>query len=608
MSAVLGYDPSFAANLADLPAVIPGLPENLQVVPADPDRWTEWSAAVYAYRKMRRRECERDIRQQEIEYERCRRDPAYWITVWGVIFEPRKVGDRPPEWKPFILFHSQVHMVRWIEHVIASDENGRGDGVCEKSRDMGATNIFCAFAVHHFLFEPVFVCGFISRNYDLVYKKNASDTLFYKLQALLGAEDGVPTDLRLPYWMQPDGFVKELHTGPGAIRNPQRGKTCFLVGETTTKLAGVGGRSTMRINDEAARFDAFDEAWSNQQATTDHRFALSSADLKSPAFYDMARLGEECLISPDRDGPSFLKLTWDMHPFHTLEWFDRQRARAASDGTLAKFAREYEIDYFAGQGDHVYPRFAQMSVTDAPYDPHGGPLYCWVDPGIRDPTALIYVQMDVTTGLLNVIDSFEGFGGEDVTFLASVMTGTYLSGDFQYDYDIYPGIHELMAFTGSFRQPITYVGDPSGNQRGAGGEETETWYRRLTLAARKISSRTIFVQSITADDARAFTTRISATNALLPRFRFHNNPGAAHVLYCLQSSRYPSAENRRELREPIKPIHDKFSHMRSAFEYGCVWVERVEQRQAKPKREGPARVSLAGNLVSGRQRNLFNRR
>src|SRR5690606_31416849 len=133
--------------------IIPGLPEHLRVVPNDGPRWRLWAQAVRAHRELRRRECSRDMRQQRIEYERCRRDPAYWIVMWGVVFEPRKVEDTPPEWKPFILYPIQIQMIRWIQHVMEQDEKGRGDGIVEKSRDMGATNIFCAYAVHQFLFQ-----------------------------------------------------------------------------------------------------------------------------------------------------------------------------------------------------------------------------------------------------------------------------------------------------------------------------------------------------------------------------------------------------------------------------------------------------------------------
>lgn len=588
-------------------AVIPGLPENLRVVPDDGEDWRRWSAAVSAYRQKRRRECARDMRQQALEYERCRRDPAYFITMWGVIFEPRKVETDPPQWKPFILFPIQTRMVRWIQQVMATDELGRGDGIVEKSRDMGATNIFCAFAVHQFLFQDVFICGFISRNYDLVYKKNGSDTIFYKIQCLLGIEDAVPTDLRLPTFLRPRGFDPDIHLAPGAIRNPEPGKTCFLVGETTTKLAGVGGRSTMRISDEAARFDAFEDAWANQQATTDHRFALSSADLRSKSFYNMARLGEECLLQDEKPGPSLLRLDWWLHPFHTPEWFRNQKNRAMSDGDPHKFAREYEIDYFAGQGEDVYPRFRQVVTQDAPYDPHGGPVYCFVDPGTRDPASLIYVQKDRQHNMWNVVDHFEGDGGEDVSFYASVMTGVYLSGDNQYDYNTYPGIHQFMEFTANIRQPITYIGDPAGTQRGGAGDEASTWFRQLTIAAKRISTKTIYVQSITSQDARAYTTRIQAVNKLLPRFRFNRNSGGARVLFCLQNSRYQSPNRRVEIREPLKPLHNDMSHTRSAFEFGCVWLDRMDQATFIG-RASPVRRSLSGNLVSGKQKNLFERR
>lgn len=587
-------------------AVINGLPENLRVVPNDAERWRAWAKAVEAYRVKRRRECDRDTRQRGIEYERCRRDPAYFIAVWGVIFEPREVEGEPPQWKPFILFPIQVQMIRWIEMVNNTSENGRGDGIVEKSRDMGATNIFCAYAVHQFIFKDVFICGFISKRFDDVDKKSSSDTIFYKLRAMLGLEDAVPPNLRLPKWIQPEGMEPHLHTDRGAIKNPEPGKTCFLIGETTTKLAGVGGRSTMRVNDEAARFDAFEDAWANQQATTDHRFALSSADLKSRSFYNMARLGEECVISPEKPGPSYLRLNWWLHPFHTNTWYQNQKARAMSDGDPHKFAREYEIDYFAGAGERVYPRFQMVNPQPVPYDPHGGPMYCFLDNGIRDPAALIYVQADPVAGMWNVVDSFEGMGGEDVMFYASVMTGVYLSGEYQYDYDSYPGIHQFMEFTGSIAQPITYIGDPAGTQRGAAGDEKSTWYQQLTLAARKISAKSIFVQTITADNARAMTTRIGAVNELLPRFRFNNNPGGARVLFALQNSIYPSAKGRRELREPMIPVHDEYSHPRTAFEYGCVWLTRMEQSRSNGK-ASPQRRSLAGNIVSGRQRNLFHK-
>ena len=606
---IRSYDPTvqtIKANSAffQIEATIPGLPEQLRVVPIDPNKWRMWNMSVRAYREKRRRECARDLRQQAIEYEKCRRDPCYFTIMFGVIFEARSVEGTPPSWKPFILFHFQVQMIRSLEHMMTLTERGRGDMIWEKSRDMGATNVICAFAVHHFIFEKVFICGFISRNFDAVYKRNSSDTIFYKITAFLGIEDAVPAELRLPKFLQPRGFDPEIHISAASIKNPEPGKTCFLLGETTTKLTGVSGRSTLRVNDEAARFDAFHDAWANQQATTDHRLALSSADTRSPAFYNLARLGEQCLLDPHKAGPMFMRLEWRLHPFHTQTWYENQRDRAMADGDPYKFAREYDIDYFAGQGDPVYPRYLNVKTTVCPYEPEGGTLYCFIDPGIRDAASIIFVQKDSKyPNVYNVIDSFEGLGGEDAGFYASVLTGVYLSGMNQYDYNRYNGIHQFMEFTSNIRQAIIYVGDPAGNQRGAGGEESETWFKKLNEKAMEFSGRSIIVHTVThiktpgieTGGVRSFTHRINCVNELLPQFQFDSR-GGDRTLKCLQQAKYPRP-TRTESVEPMKPIHDKNSHIRTAFEWGCVWLAAqkiVENRGVVVA----VRQSMSGNRVN----------
>lgn len=592
-------------------AVIEGLPDNLRVVPHDPIKWRLWSEAVKAYRERRRRECERDVRQQQLELVKCKRDTAYWCVIWGVIFEPRSTDGKPPRWSPFILFAYQVHMIRWIEGVLASEENGRGDGIVEKSRDMGATYIFAAVATKHFLFDEVFVCGFMSKKLDDVDRSGNPGTIFYKIRALLGIEDAVPLTLRLPRFMQPPGFEKEVHAkeGRATIKNPTPGKTCYIVGETTTKLSGVSDRSTMRVVDEAARFDAFSSSWANQQATTDHRFALSTADLNfGPAFKNLADRARECDLSPELEGPSFLRLDWWIHPFHTDEWFRKQKARAMAEGDPHKFAREYEIDYYAERGAEVYPRFKEVQTEYAPYDPFGGQVYCLIDPGIRDPAGIIWVQFDPATSLYNIIESFEGKSGDDVEFYASILTGIPLSGLHQYDYSEYERAAEVMEFTASIRQPIIYIGDPAGNQRGAGGAEEHTWYKQLAMASRKISMKTISVKSITAGDARTYAKRKAAVNELLPRLRFNSNPGGARVLHCLRQYRYKKAARGYEQNEPTKPEHGPESHICTALEYGCIYFSMMQNPLGIEGRVKPTRRSLAGNLVSGRQKELFEPR
>lgn len=598
-------------------AKIRGLPPNLEIVPNDPAQWRVWKDAIMAYRQARRKACAADVAQQNVERELCRRDTAYFLCIWGVIFEPRSVENAPPSWKPFILFPFQVQMVRWIEHILTLNpdaSNGRGDGVIEKSRDMGATNIFCGVFVKHFIFDDVFVAGFISKKFDDVDKPHTMGTIFYRLRALLGAEDAVPASLRLPRFLQPKGFDYDAHIATGAIVNPEPGKSCLLEGETTTKLSGVSNRSTARLNDEAARFDNFGGAWANQQATSDHRFALSSADTThGPAFRNMAELGRECLMSPEKPGPSLLRLEYDLHPFHTPEWYQGQLARAQSNEDPNEFFREYNIDYDAERGAEVYPRFKSVSTEHVPYDPYGGRVLCLIDPGIRDPGAVVWLQQDLTRGGFNVVESFQGLGGEDVGFYASILTGTYFSGEHQYNYNEYPRIDDIMEFSANIGQVVTYIGDPAGNQRGAGGKDTSTWYKQLSMSARELCGATIFVNTITANNARSYETRKQAVNWLIPMLRFHQGQGGAWALTCMKNYRYKSPSLRgQEVFEPAKPMHDKHSHTATAIEYGAVWIKREFDAQLNRKRQGaekrkPTRVSLSGNVVSGRQKTMFDR-
>lgn len=591
------------------PAYIDGLPENLRQVPNDPDVWRKWRDAVMKYRIKVRRDCQNNIPNQRAEWIKCKRDTAYFITVWGVIFEPRTADGDPPAWKPFILFPFQVQMVRWVEEVLQTQDKGRGDGIVEKSRDMGATNMMCAIAVKHFLFDKVFVCGFLSKKFEDVDKKIGTGTIFYKLRSLLGAEDAVPADLRLPRWLQPLGFNADIHITTGGIVNPEKGKTCFLVGETTTQLSGVSDRNTMRVVDEAARFDEFESSWANQQATTDHRFAVSSADSSHGlAFKNMADLGRECLINPEKDGPSLLRLEWNLHPFHTPEWFEYQRSRARSNGDPNEFAREYEIDYNANRGAKVYPRAMDIAAQPLEYLPYGGQVYGLIDPWARDPGAIVLCQQEVETGYYNIIDSFEGMPNDDVRLYASMVTGTYVSG---YDYDQYTNAHEFIRLMQSVVHQIVWIGDPAGNQNHVGNDKV-TWYQELQRAAIELSGKSIYVNTLTAGDARSYEVRKQAINAVMNRMRFNTSQGGIRALQCLREAQYskPRLSGRRESLEPAKPLHDQYSHVRTALEYGAVWWHRMVNPQRAnmgQNQRTPVRVSLSGNVVSGRQREMFEK-
>lgn len=569
-------------------ARIPALPEHLQVVPDDGAAWTDWKYQVKAYRLLTRRQCagsdRQHLDQRRAEMTYCAQDPAYWLTMYGVMFEPRGIADNRPGWYPWIPFASQVRIIRFIEHVMEQEEGGQGDGIIEKSREMGVSWVFCGYIAHQFLFADVFVAGVVSRNADAVDKTGASDTLFYKIKSLLGLLPQVPAPLQLPVWMRPKGMTDD-HVTLRNITHPTR--SCIIQGETTTTMTGVGGRATLRFNDEAARFDDFGEAWANQAAVTRHRFAVSSADTKSPAFQALASLGRDVIAGAAPNGPSSMRLDWDLHPYHTDEWFRNERNRFAHDPHF--FEREYLINYHAGEGEHVYSRFLQTGLVKAPYDPYLGQLYVTIDPGVRDPTAIVWIQEDTTSRRYRIIDGFEGMGGEESDFYASVLVGVPISGVGGYDYGKYGRVLDLMEWTASIGRPVIYFGDPAGASRGAGGRKT--YYDELREKTHELTQgrNIVHVRSVTKHteegkkDARSHLVRKNALSKLAPRLDFNATPGASAVLTALKESRYPERkEGRAYVSETLEPQHDRNSHYRTALEYFAVNIEVAEAVKSNP--------------------------
>jgi hypothetical protein len=576
--------------------VIDGLPAHLRNVPTEPDEWLTWSKQVTAYREAVRRRCADNKKEQQAELELCRRDPCYWMVMYGVVFEPRHLFGQPPRWMRAVLYPFQVQVVRWIQYVMEQDEAGRGDGVLEKSRDMTVSWTFCLYMAHQWLFADVFVAGVVSRNVNLVDSTGASDTLFYKIRANLALENQVPPDMKLPPWMVPAGLTEE-NAVQKTIFHPS--KTCIIMGETSTALAGVGGRATMRLNDEAARFMNFDQAWANQNGTTEHRFAVSSADMVSPGFRELAEHGKKGVENPYLDAPSYLRLNWWHHPFHTDEWYANQRARNITQPHW--FAREYDIDYYAGAGDNVYPRFMPIQTGDYPFDPTmPGRLFCSIDPGVADPCAMVWIQEDKATGRYRVIKGYETPKSPDPEFVASILVGIPISGYGSYDYSD-PDLQSLMEWTKNLRKPVIYYGDPAGNARGGDGKRT--FYEALADVSKELTNglNKIAVGTVTADSARTFAVRKRQLSELSPYMDFDHDRGARAFLEALKESRYPERDpNRAYSKEVLEPQHDRWSHRRTALEFWAVNMTAIRRTDTgrRSGRRQARRISMSGRILA----------
>ena len=205
-----------------------------------------------------------------------------------------------------------------------------------------------------------------------------------------------------------------------------------------------------------------------------------------------------------------------------------------------------------------------------------------------------------------MVDGFEGVGGEDTGFIASVLTGVYVSGHGGYKYHQYPDIGPLMEWTGNLQVPVVYVGDPYGNHRGGDGKKS--FYEglrddseRLTGGANVIyvkAPTSIEVPGITTKDTRNHLRRKVALNKIINKLDFNDTKGAASVLTALKESKYPARkEGRTYSSEILEPAHDKYSHRRTAMEFFAVNVEAGQGSGGMQRSVKPIRRSMSGRTI-----------
>ena len=96
-----------------------------------------------------------------------RTDPAAFINHWCVTYDPRNAGSEVPTSLPLVMFDKQDELVGFLYACL----KGEANGLIEKSRDMGATWVCCAFTVWLWIFWEGAAIGWGSRDQSLVDEK-----------------------------------------------------------------------------------------------------------------------------------------------------------------------------------------------------------------------------------------------------------------------------------------------------------------------------------------------------------------------------------------------------------------------------------------------------
>lgn len=211
--------------------------------------------------------CAAGINDKDIDrrIEATTRGFIFWINAFGWTLLQNRVledGRQVPITAgggvdvPWILWPVQDEIVY---EVVTAIERGT-DIAVDKSREMGLTWILVAIILYYWLFRPGTNFIVMSRVQELVDAAGDPASSFWKLDYMLDA---------LPHWMCPS--FKRVY-----MRLINHDANTTIVGKSTTKHQGRGGRVTAVLLDEAATMDNLKDIWVSMGKTTTCRIANST--------------------------------------------------------------------------------------------------------------------------------------------------------------------------------------------------------------------------------------------------------------------------------------------------------------------------------------------
>lgn len=288
-----------------------------------------------------------DLAVGAFEYYRTR--PVEFINHWTDTYDPRLAGGEQATRMPFVLFQRQAELVEFLLACLQGEEAG----LVEKSRDMGATWVCCAFSVWLWLFWDGAAVGWGSRKQELVDKLGDPDSIFEKIRMLI---QGLPPEFL------PAGWNPKVHLSFMRIINPANGST--ITGEAGDNI-GRGGRKLVYFKDESAWYERPEAIEAALSDNTRVPIDLSSVHGLGNVFYRKRDAGALWTgeIVPNRT--QVFIMDWRDHPAKDQAWYDARRARDEANGLLHLFAQEVDRDYAASAEGRLIERAWVQAAVDA---------------------------------------------------------------------------------------------------------------------------------------------------------------------------------------------------------------------------------------------------
>jgi hypothetical protein len=278
-------------------------------------------------------------------------NPAEFISHWCDTYDPRNATGAAMVRPPFVLFQRQTEFVEFLQACIAAEEGG----LVEKSRDMGATWLCCAYSVWLWRFVPGASIGWGSRKAELVDRLGDADTIFEKMRMILR---------ELPPEFLPVGFDPGSHAAHMRIFNPENGSS--ITGEGGDNI-GRGGRKLVYFKDESAHYEHAEMIEASLSGNTRVQIDLSSVHGLGTIFHRKREAGVDWVPGhPAVKGrTNVFVMDWRDHPLKTQEWYDQEKSHKEQEGLLHIFAQEVDRNYAASVEGVIIPAEWVSAAIDA---------------------------------------------------------------------------------------------------------------------------------------------------------------------------------------------------------------------------------------------------
>ena len=449
---------------------------------------------------------------------KCKEDPCFFFNYLLWTYNPRLDESH----LPFILYPYQT---KFVKDVVQSIEN-ETDVWIEKSRDMGFSWLILGILLRWFLFKW-WASLLWSYKDTYVDDKGNMDSLFEKLRYMLD---------RLPKWMKPN----DLQTNYENISSKELG--CSMDWDVGQNF-WVWGRRKVVFMDEFSKWKYTDkDAYRKSRDITNCRIFWGTPEWVDNVYgkvmtnhKDYAHL----LINK-------IRLLRNQHPLKTNARYELQKV----ERTSIDLAKEVDISYETSVTWAVYPLFHQMiKIEDVPYRANL-PVYTGWDFGL-DMLAVVMMNVDLRQRQMYIFDAIQRSNWDLISFCWLILWRPIYENNWKYDDKDWEVMDRtrLYKYTEHFWDPYNID-----NRNVISQNKTIRWeLRRVGIEVYTTRKSTI-------------EERIRETT--LELWNIHVEKTLYDFITAIEQSKYPQKpDNSQATTWWTKPVHNEFSHFRTALEY-----------------------------------------